>query len=68
MILSRRLPSALPLALLLMVGGCQSIRSVLPWTSNKEDENPKVNLADESPDLLYSNGITRIRPGPPTRS
>jgi outer membrane protein assembly factor BamD len=34
---------------------------VLPWTSNKEDENPKVNLADESPDLLYSNGIDALR-------
>ncbi len=58
-------PRLAPLALaLFLLGGCATIRSVLPWTSSKDDEpNPKINLADESPDLLYSNGIDALRKG-----
>jgi outer membrane protein assembly factor BamD len=61
MIRPHRFSRALPLALLLTVGGCQTIHSVLPWTKSSDDDNPKVNLADESPDLLYSNGIDALR-------
>jgi outer membrane protein assembly factor BamD len=53
------LSRALPLAALLLVSGCQTIHALLPWT--KSDDTPKVNLADESPDLLYTNGIDALR-------
>ena len=54
--------AALILAAALTVNGCATVRSVLPWTSNKDDDDatPKINLADESPDLLYSNGIDAL--------
>ena len=50
------------LALLLAfgLGGCSTINSILPWTKS-EDDTPKVNLADEQPDLLYSNGLDALQ-------
>jgi outer membrane protein assembly factor BamD len=48
------------MSLALAVGGCQTIRSVLPWTSDKDDEKP-LRLEEEGPDLLYSNGIDALR-------
>jgi outer membrane protein assembly factor BamD len=54
----RILRSALPLLLAISTGGCATINSVLPWT--KSDDTPKVNLADEPPDLLYTNGIDAL--------
>jgi outer membrane protein assembly factor BamD len=47
-----------PVLLLVSLGGCSTIHSLLPWT--KSDDTPKVNLADEAPDLLYSNGIDAL--------
>jgi outer membrane protein assembly factor BamD len=49
---------ALPLLLALSTGGCATIHSILPWT--KSDDSPKVNLADEPPDILYTNGIDAL--------
>jgi outer membrane protein assembly factor BamD len=49
---------ALPLLIALSAGGCSTIHSLLPFT--KEDDTPKVNLADEAPDLLYSNGLDAL--------
>jgi len=49
----------LPILLALSLGGCGTIHRLLPWT--KSDDNPKVNLADEPPDLLYSNGIDALQ-------
>jgi outer membrane protein assembly factor BamD len=53
-----KLRSALPLVLALSTGGCATIHSVLPFT--KSEDTPKVNLADEPPDLLYTNGIDAL--------
>jgi len=57
------LPRAASLALLglLLLPGCATIRSVLPWTSSKEDSEPPPNIADLPPDVLYSNGIDALR-------
>ena len=52
---------ALPLLLTLSAGGCSTINSILPWTKSADDDTPKVNLADESPDLLYSNGVDALQ-------
>ena len=52
---------AAPLLLALLLGGCATINSVLPFT--KTDDTPKVNLADEPPDQLYSNGIDALQRG-----
>ncbi len=50
--------SFLSLCLALSTGGCGFVHRVLPFT--KEDDTPKVNLADEPPDLLYTNGIDAL--------
>jgi outer membrane protein assembly factor BamD len=55
-----RLSPALPLSALLLLGGCQTIRSVLPWTSSEPDEKG-LRLEEESPDLLYTNGVDALR-------
>ena len=47
--------------LALTLGGCSTINSILPWTKSADDDTPKVNLADEPPDLLYSNGIDALQ-------
>ncbi len=52
---------ALPLLLVLGVGGCSTINSILPWTKSADDDTPKVNLADEPPDQLYSNGVDALQ-------
>jgi outer membrane protein assembly factor BamD len=56
-------PAVLCLSLALALGGCATIKSVLPWSTSNDDDDatPKVNLADESPDLLYSNGIDALQ-------
>ena len=51
---------ALPVLLAMALGGCGTINSILPWTKS-EDDTPKVNLADEQPDLLYSNGVDALQ-------
>jgi len=49
------------LSLALALGGCQTFKSILPWnTSDEDDATPKVNLADEPPDLLYTNGVDAL--------
>jgi outer membrane protein assembly factor BamD len=56
------LPRLAPIALLaLSLGGCATIHKILPFT--KTDDTPKVNLADEPPDLLYSNGVHAMEQG-----
>jgi outer membrane protein assembly factor BamD len=54
----RILRIALPFLLAVGAGGCSTINKVLPWT--KSDDTPKVNLADEPPDILYTNGIDAL--------
>ncbi len=54
-------PAPLLLLTALALGGCQTIKSVLPWTSSEDDDTPKVNLADEPPDLLYTNGVDALQ-------
>ena len=51
----------LAMLLALALGGCSTINSILPWTKSADDDTPKVNLADEPPDLLYSNGIDALQ-------
>jgi outer membrane protein assembly factor BamD len=56
------LPRLAPIALLaLSLGGCATIHKILPFT--KSDDTPKVNLADEPPDLLYNNGVDALQRG-----
>jgi outer membrane protein assembly factor BamD len=56
------LPRLATIALLaLSLGGCATIHKLLPFT--KTDDTPKVNLADEPPDLLYSNGLDALQRG-----
>ncbi len=58
---ARMRPLALA-ALALSLGGCSTINSILPWTKSADDDkDAKVNLADEQPDLLYSNGIDALQ-------
>ncbi len=57
----RRIACTAPLLLALGLGGCKTINSVLPFT--KTDDTPKVNLADEPPDQLYSNGVDALQKG-----
>ncbi len=52
---------ALPALLAIALGGCSTINSILPWTKSADDDTPKVNLADEQPDLLYSNGVDALQ-------
>jgi outer membrane protein assembly factor BamD len=52
---------ALPVVLAVSLSGCATIHSWFPWT--KSDDTPKVNLADEPPDLLYSNGLDALQRG-----
>jgi outer membrane protein assembly factor BamD len=60
---ARTLRPTLPILLVLGLCGCSTINSILPWTKSADDDdkNPKVNLADEQPDLLYSNGIDALQ-------
>ena len=60
--LSRPRPPAFayPLALTLLLGGCQTFKSLLPWDTSDDDE-PTLHLEQESPALLYSNGIDALR-------
>ena len=51
---------ALPVLLAITLGGCSTINSILPWTKSADDD-PKLNLADEQPDLLYSNGLDALQ-------
>lgn len=58
-------PAAL-LAILLLLApllpGCQTLRSALPWSTSKDDDDqPALHLEDEPPDLLYSNGVDALR-------
>ena len=53
---------ALPLLLAFSLAGCKTINSVLPFTKN-DDDSPKVSLADEPPDQLYSNGVDALQRG-----
>ena len=55
-------PLLIPLLLALSLGGCKTINSVLPFTKS-DDDTPKVNLADEPPDQLYSNGVDALQKG-----
>ncbi len=57
----RRIAYTAPLLLALSLGGCKTINSVLPFT--KDDDTPKVSLADEPPDQLYSNGVDALQKG-----
>jgi outer membrane protein assembly factor BamD len=49
----------IPLLLAASLGGCATIHSILPFTKS-DDDTPKVNLADEPPDQLYSNGVDAL--------
>jgi outer membrane protein assembly factor BamD len=55
-----RLSPALSITALLLLGGCQTINSILPWTSTEKEEKG-LRLDEEGPDLLYSNGIDALR-------
>ncbi|MGI3777755.1 MAG: outer membrane protein assembly factor BamD [Janthinobacterium lividum] len=52
------LRTALPCALLL--GGCASISSILPWNGNADALNQRVDLSKEPPEQLYNNGVDAL--------
>jgi outer membrane protein assembly factor BamD len=52
--------ASLLLGTALLLGGCQTFKSLLPWDTTSDDE-PVLHLDQESPDLLYSNGIDALR-------
>jgi outer membrane protein assembly factor BamD len=41
------------------LGGCATMKSLIPWDTG--DDEPTLHLDQESPDLLYSNGIDALR-------
>ncbi|MEJ0047953.1 MAG: outer membrane protein assembly factor BamD [Rhodospirillales bacterium] len=56
--------AAAALAALLLLSGCQTIRSVLPWggsSSDHSDEEKELKIEELPPDLLYSNGVDALR-------
>jgi outer membrane protein assembly factor BamD len=53
----------LPLTAMLLLGGCQTVKSLWPWSSSSDDDEKSLKLEDESPGLLYSNGIDALRKG-----
>jgi len=52
------LRTALPCALLL--GGCSTLSSILPWNGNTEALNQRVDLSKEPPEQLYNNGVDAL--------
>ncbi len=52
------LRTALPCALLL--GGCSTLSSILPWNGNTETLNQRVDLSKEPPEQLYNNGVDAL--------
>ena len=54
------LGATLLLGTAMLLGGCQTFKSLLPWDTTSDDE-PTLHLDQESPDLLYSNGIDALR-------
>ena len=57
---TRLAASALLVGGCLALGGCQMFKSLLPWDTTDDDE-PTLHLEQESPALLYSNGIDALR-------
>lgn len=53
--------TALMLASLLALGGCETLKSVVPWGHGDEEEAKRVNLTDLPPDVLYSNGVDALK-------
>jgi outer membrane protein assembly factor BamD len=47
----------LPLALLC---GCQTLRSVIPWSGKAEDTEERVDYAKIPPEQIYNNGIDAL--------
>jgi outer membrane protein assembly factor BamD len=55
-------PAGLAIAALLLLPGCQTIKSALPWTTSDDDDSgPPLRLEELPPDLLYKNGIDALR-------
>ncbi|MGI4976142.1 MAG: outer membrane protein assembly factor BamD [Janthinobacterium lividum] len=52
------LRTALPCALLL--GGCSTLSSILPWNGNTDALNQRVDLSKEPPEQLYNNGVDAL--------
>ena len=52
------LGAALPCALLL--GGCATLDSILPWSAGADAPLQKVDLAKETPEQLYNNGVDAL--------
>ena len=54
-------PASVLLILALALGGCSTLKSLNPFAGDPADDTPKVNLADEPPDLLYTNGVDALQ-------
>ena len=48
------------LAGLLLLAGCDTLRSVLPWTGNSEDVEEKVDYTKIPPEQIYNNGVDAL--------
>lgn len=62
----RAVALALTLAAPALLGGCQTIRSVLPWGGGEKDakveeDDKPLRLDELSPDLLYTNGVDALK-------
>ncbi len=54
-------PRIIPgLMALMLLQGCETLSSVLPWTGKSEDLTPKVDLSSKSVEELYNNGVDAL--------
>ena len=51
---------SVPLLLVLLLPGCETLSSIAPWTGKSEDLVVKADPAASTPEQLYSNGIDAL--------
>ena len=58
----RPAPRLLPvlLALTLLLGGCGTLNSILPWSGKSEDVQEKVDYTKIPPEQIYNNGVDAL--------
>jgi outer membrane protein assembly factor BamD len=48
------------LASLVLLGGCETLRSVVPWTGKSEDMEEKVDYTKVPPERIYNEGVDAL--------
>ena len=51
---------AIPALVLMLLPGCETLNSVLPWTGRDEDLTTKYDPSSKTPEELYNNGIDAL--------